>query len=87
MTQERQIPAWLVPELKRHGYDNPRIEVRDGVLYFGTDPWASCDWCGSMRTPGEFHGCPFCLADCAIRDREHWEAIRLEALFASFEPT
>jgi hypothetical protein len=91
MNQERQIPEWLVPELKRQGYESPRIEVRDGRLYFGTDPWADCDWCGSVRDTGEFQGCPFCLADCAIRERERWEAIRREALFESlfesFVPT
>ena len=94
MSRERQFPcqprgdlSWLEPELKRHRYKSPRIEVRDGRLYFGTDPWALCDWCGSMRDTGEFDCCPFCLADCEKREREKLEAIRLEALFESFVPT
>jgi len=79
--------SWLEPELKRQGYESPRIEVREGRLYFGSDPWAECDWCGSVRDTGEFHGCPFCLAETEKREREKWEAIRLETLFESFIPT
>jgi hypothetical protein len=92
MSQERKFPceprgdvlSWLVPELKRQGYDNPRIEVRDGRLYFGSAPWADCDWCGSVRDTAEFDCCPFCWCDTERRDRERWAQIAAEELDRRF---
>lgn len=61
--------------------DSPRIEIRNGVRYVGTDPHSQCHLgCGSWYDPLEFAACPICLAETEKLEREHWEAIARDAL-------
>jgi hypothetical protein len=57
-----------------------RAVLVNGVWHVGTDPWRECGWCGTKFDNGEFESCPICAAEIAEDERQHWAALRHEAL-------